>query len=398
MSKYVIGLNSGTSFDGIDVALVKFKKNDLRPTFIDGLVYEYPRIVKEKIRQLIDGVGARRGTPLREISQLNFLLGELFADAANKIIKKNKLQSKDILLIGSHGQTIYHDPARSTLQIGESSVIAQKTGIKTISNFREADIAAGGEGAPLISFLDWMVFGKGAPRRALLNIGGISNVTVVGKSIKPIAFDIGPGNALIDLLTQKYFKKSFDKDGKLAKRGKIFYKLIDRALKDLYFRKKPPKSTGKEHFNSNFIKKYFSPIETIPAKGPASTRRLGEARQGQHELSLLATITYFTAKTIEKAFHDFIFKKYPVKEIVISGGGVKNNTLIAHLRKLFSVGAYRGMPKITTSDKYGLPWKFKEAMLFALLGYTCYKNIPNNIPSCTGAKKKVILGKMTQGE
>lgn len=363
-SEYVIGLNSGTSFDGIDVALVKFQEGLLVPKFIDGLVYEYPRSVKERIRNA-------NKLSINEISQLNFLLGELFADAAIKIIKKNKLKPKDILLIGSHGQTIFHDPGKSTLQIGEPSVIAQRTGIKTISNFREADIAVGGQGAPLMPFLDWVIFGRGALQRALLNIGGISNITIVGKGVArnaltPIAFDIGPGNALIDLVSQKYFKKDFDKDGKLAAKGEINFKLVDKALKDPYFKKRPPKSTGKEYFNERFIKKYFSKIVGAYRGTP-----------------LISTLTYFTAKTIAHSL-----KKYDVKEIVISGGGIKNKTLISHLRKLLP------NQKFTISDKYGLPWKYKEAMLFALLGYTCYKNIPNNIPSCTGARKKVVMGKM----
>lgn len=373
-SKYVIGLNSGTSFDGIDVALVKFQEGSLKPKFVDGFVYEYPRSVKEKIRRLTAGEvpGPRVlvvQPRLREISQLNFLLGDLFADAAIKIIKKNKLKYENILLIASHGQTIFHDPGKSTLQIGEPSIIAQRTGIKTISNFREADIAAGGQGAPLMPFLDWVVFGcrRGPgtpPTRALLNIGGISNVTIIGNNIQPIAFDIGPGNALIDLISQKYFKKDFDKDGKLAAKGKINFKLVEKALKDPYFKKKPPKSTGKEYFNEGFIKKYFS---------------VGAYRG----TPLIATVTYLTAKTIVESL-----KKYNVNEIVISGGGIKNKILMKHLKNF--------LPdiKITISDKYGLPWKYKEAMLFALLGYTCYKNIPNNIPSCTGAKKKIILGKM----
>ena len=362
-SKYVIGLNSGTSFDGIDVALVQFQNGSLKPIFIDGILCEYPRSVKERIRRLIIGEGADNYPHLREISQLNFLLGEIFADAALKMIKKVRARHGMPLLIASHGQTIFHNPGKSSLQIGESSVIAERTGIKTISNFREADIAAGGQGAPLMPFLDEVVFGRGALQRALLNIGGISNVTIVGNNITPIAFDIGPGNALIDLIAKKYFKKDFDKDGKLARKGEINFKMVEKTLKDPYFKKKPPKSTGKEYFNEGFIKDYFSKIKD--------------------KYNKIATVTYLTAKTIADSV-----RKYNVKEIIISGGGVRNKTLMRHLRNL--------LPdlKIVISDKYGLPWKYKEAMLFALLGYTCYLRKPNNIPSCTGAKKKVILGKM----
>lgn len=373
--KYVIGLNSGTSYDGVDVALVKFKGRNLKPFFVSGNVYPYPRKVKEMLREYISGNKKNRG--VHDLLILNFLVGEIFADAALNIIKKNKLHTKDILLIGSHGQTIFHHPwfhkisghnVRGTLQIGESSIIAGRTGINTISNFRERDIAAGGEGAPLMPYLDWIMFNESKDIKAILNIGGISNITIVGKNTELIAFDIGPGNALIDLISKKYFDKDIDKKGKIASRGNIYFNLVDRALKDSYFKQKPPKSTGKEYFNQEFIDDYFKKIKRKEDK--------------------LATITYLSAKVIEKALYDFVLQKHKVNEIIISGGGIKNKTLMKHLRKL--------LPhiKIVSSDKYKLPYKFKEAILFALLGYTCLLRNPNNIPSCTGAKKKVILGKM----
>ena len=375
---FVIGLNSGTSFDGVDVALVRFSR-DLKAKLVDGFVYEYPRVVRERIRKLINPyVGAGRDLHLlREISQLNFLIGEIFAEAALKIIKKNKLKQEDILLIASHGQTIYHHPEtesfgkykiNSTFQIGESSVIAARTGIKVISNFREADIAAGGQGAPLMPYLDYVCFSNSKNTKAILNIGGISNVTVVGKSILPIAFDIGPGNALIDMISKKYFNREFDLNGRFAEKGEIIYKLVEKALRDSYFQKKPPKSTGKEYFNLKFIEKYFSQIRNKKDK--------------------IATVTYFSAKIIGKAFNDFIFPKYKVKELVISGGGLKNKTLMKHLKNMLP------KMKFNNSDKYGLPYKYKEAILFALLGYTCHLKKPNNMPSCTGAKEKIILGKI----
>ena len=376
----VIGLNSGTSFDGIDTVLVKFKKGSLKPVFVDGLIYEYPKSIKEKIRTLItDTRTCPRISLLQTISQLNFLLGEMFATAVLKIIKRNNLNSKDILLVASHGQTIYHHPKieniarhkiRSTFQLGESTVIAQRTRIKTISNFREGDIACGGQGAPLMPFLDWVIFNKEQEVVTILNLGGIANITVCGKNTIPIAFDIGPANALIDLISTKYFKKDFDKDGKLARKGKVHCNLIEQALRDLYFKKKPPKSTGKEYFNFNFIQKYFATIKRKEDK--------------------LATVTFLTAKTIEKAFKNFIFPRFKVNKIVISGGGIKNKTLINHLRELLP-----GL-QLVSSDKYGFPTQYKEAILFALLGYTCHLKKPNNMPSCTGAKRRVILGKITE--
>lgn len=374
---FVIGLNSGTSFDGIDVALVKFRKNNLKPIFIDGIQAKYPRSVKEKIRDIILGKTDR--SILHDLPLLSFLLGELFAKAVLKIIKKNKLKPKDILLIGSHGQTIFHHPwfhnlsgykIRATLQIGESSVIARRTGIRTISNFREGDIAAGGEGAPLMPYLDYVLFHGNKNIKLVLNIGGISNITVVGKNIEPIAFDIGPGNALIDLISKKYFNKDFDKDGKIASQGNIYFKYIRQALKDPYFKQRPPKSTGKEYFNFEFVKEYFSNIKNKKDK--------------------LATVTFFSAKVIEHAINQFIFPKYHANELVISGGGIKNKTLIRHLKKLIP------NVKLVTSDKYKIPAKFKEAILFALLGYACFLKKKNNFPSCTGAKEKVILGKIVE--
>lgn len=364
MDKFVIGLNSGTSFDGIDVALVTFKNNNLKPIFIDGIVCNYPKNVKEQIRKIM--VETLRATSLRK--KLDITLGKLFANAALKMIKRNKLKKENVLLIASHGQTIFHKPKVKSIQIGNGKIIAKHAHIKTINNFREKDIKAGGEGAPLMPFLDCVLFKNVEGCIATLNIGGISNVTVLDKKIKPIAFDIGPGNALIDLISRLSFKKDFDQNGKLAKKGKVDFKLVERALRDPYFKKRPPKSTGKEHFNENFIKKYFSKIKKKEDK--------------------LATVTFFSAKVIEKAFHDFIFPKYNVKEIIISGGGIRNKTLINHIRKLLP------NVRLVASDKYKMPFEYKEAILFALLGYTCFKQIPNNIPSCTGARKKVILGKI----
>jgi len=363
----VIGINSGTSFDGIDVALVRFKGKDLRPVFLDGVSVKYPRAIKKKISVLINDVGAYCNKPLQN-THLDSVLGEIFADSALKLLKKTGLKKEDILLIGSHGQTIYHKPRVKSVQIGDGKTIAKKTGIKTVYDFRTADIKAGGQGAPLMPFLDHTVFNKSKNIKGVLNIGGISNITVVGKNITPIAFDIGPGNALIDLVSKKYFNKDYDKDGLFAGKGEVYLKLIDRALKDKYFKAKPPKSTGKEYFNEKFIKKYFSSIK--------------------NKYDLIATITCFSAECIEQALYDFVFPKYNLNELVISGGGLKNKALIYHLQSL--------LPDIrfSSSDHYDLPYQYKEAMLFALLGYTCHLGIPNNIPSCTGAKRKVVLGKI----
>ncbi len=370
-SNYVIGLNSGTSFDGIDVALVKFKKNDLRPIFVDGIVCEYPKKIKEQIRELIASAGSIHNLSPQKISKLDISLGNLFANTALQIIKKRGLKKEDILLIGSHGQTIYHKPRVKSVQIGNGKIIAKRTDIKTINDFREADIKAGGEGAPLMPFLDQVCFGKTKKGIITLNIGGIANITATGKNIKPIAFDTGPGNALIDLVTRKYFNTDFDRDGLIAKKGNVIFKYIKKAALDPYFRISPPKSTGKEYFNQQFIDRYFSQIKK--------------------KRDLISTLTFFTAYTIKYSLEKYVFRKHKISEIVISGGGLKNKTLVSFLKKI--------LPRIniTSSDKYGLPSKYKEAILFALLGYTCLKQIPNNIPSCTGARKKTVTGKICVG-
>jgi anhydro-N-acetylmuramic acid kinase len=365
---YIIGINSGTSFDGIDVALVRFKGKSLSPIFIDGISIKYPRRIKEKIRMVINA-GAIHELPQRTITSLDSHLGEIFSGAALKIIKKHKLKKEDILLIGSHGQTVYHKPRVKSVQLGDGKTIAKKTGIKTVYDFRTSDIKAGGEGAPLVPFLDHIVFNKSKNIKGILNIGGISNITIVGKNCTPTAFDIGPGNALIDLISKKYFNKDYDKDGLFAGKGEVYLKLIDRALKDKYFKAKPPKSTGKEYFNEKFIKKYFSKIK--------------------NKYDLIATTTCFSAECIEQALYDFVFPKYNLNELVISGGGLKNKALIYHLQSLLTD------IRFSSSDQYDLPYQYKEAMLFALLGYTCHLGIPSNIPSCTGAKRKVVLGKIT---
>jgi anhydro-N-acetylmuramic acid kinase len=303
---------------------------------------------------------------------MNFAIGECFANAANVLI--SEFGKPDF--ISSHGQTVYHYPfdekidnisLKSTLQIGESSVIAKKTGCMVISNFREADIAHGGQGAPLVCFADKHWF-KNA---AVQNIGGISNVTVVSDDCLPFGFDTGCGNIMIDYCTQKFFNKKYDKDGEIAESGTISEYWLNCLLEDEYYFNEPPKTTGREYFSPKYI-------ENILKIAPPNKE------------DIIATLTALTAKTIAQAYERFVYPNAHIDTVIVGGGGAYNKFMMKQLRKY--------LPKrieLKTQEDYGISNNYKEAMAFALLGYCTYYRIPNNVPSCTGAKKSVVLGKIT---
>ena len=336
---------------------------------ISGINYKYPEHIRAKIFQLFSG-----NATVKDICQMNFAIGKCFADACQVLI--SEFGKPDF--ISSHGQTIYHYPfdekidgisLKSTLQIGESSVIAQETGCPVISNFREADIAAGGQGAPLVCFADERWFrGKNV---SVQNIGGISNVTVVAKDIDTFGFDTGLGNIMIDYCMNKFFGEPYDKDGKIAASGNICESWLDCLMQDEYYFKNPPKTTGREYFTPKYI-------ENALGFAPNSTA------------DIIATVTALTAKTIATAYERFIYPLVDIDEVIVGGGGAYNPTLMSYLRSY--------LPKhimLKTHEDYGISNNFKEVMAFALLGYCAYYNILNNLPSCTGAKKRVVLGKMT---
>ena len=367
-SKKVIALMSGTSCDSIDAGLCKVNP-DLSCELISGINYKYPEHIRAKIFQLFSG-----NATVKDICQMNFAIGKCFADACQVLI--SEFGKPDF--ISSHGQTIYHYPfdekidgisLKSTLQIGESSVIAQETGCPVISNFREADIAAGGQGAPLVCFADERWFrGKNV---SVQNIGGISNVTVVAKDIDTFGFDTGLGNIMIDYCMNKFFGEPYDKDGKIAASGNICESWLDCLMQDEYYFKNPPKTTGREYFTPKYI-------ENALGFAPNSTA------------DIIATVTALTAKTIATAYERFIYPLVDIDEVIVGGGGAYNPTLMSYLRSY--------LPKhimLKTHEDYGISNNFKEVMAFALLGYCAYYNILNNLPSCTGAKKRVVLGKMT---
>jgi len=367
-TKRIISLMSGTSCDSIDVGLCEVMP-DLSCKLIDGLNYQYPEAVRAKLFDFFE-----QKATLKEICQMNFVVGKCFADAANKMIKRHGRPD----FISSHGQTVFHYPLeekldgislKSTLQIGESSVIAQETGCMTISNFREADIAAGGQGAPLVCFADEKWF-KGQ-NVALQNIGGISNVTVVSDNYATFGFDTGVGNIMIDYCCQKFFGMPYDKDGKIAAEGVVSDAWLNCLLEDEYYLMPPPKTTGREYFSPKYI-------ENILKFAP------------EDERDIIATLTALTAKSIAQAYERFIYPNVNLNAIVIGGGGAYNPTLMKFLRSY--------LPKhieLKTHEDYGISNNFKEVMAFALLGYCTYYAIPNNLPSCTGAKKRVVLGKIT---
>lgn len=340
----VLGLMSGTSADGISAAVIETGP-PLR--ILEHRTRPFSSRARSRIRALRDA-----STP--EICSANFWLGEEFARVARSIETRFEL-------IGSHGQTAWHEPGRSTLQLGEPSVIAERTGVTVVADFRPADIAAGGEGAPLVPLFDRAFFGK-SRKKAILNIGGIANVTFPSTGI---AFDTGPGNCLLDDAVRAMGKGSYDRDGRMGRKGGIDHALLRRWLRHAYFRKQPPKSTGRELFSREWI-----------GKNPT--------------LDTVATLTLLTAATIAEA----VEKNAPggLEEVVVSGGGVYNLTLMEHLDALLWPVVVR------SSAMYGLDPMAREAAAFAFLAHGTIAGRPGNVPAATGADRGVVLGKIVPGK
>lgn len=369
-TKKIIGLMSGTSCDSIDAGLCLVHP-DLSCELVAGINYKYPVHIREKIFQMFRGESS-----IKDVCQMNFAIGECFANACNILISEHGKPD----LIASHGQTVFHSPReekldgvslKSTLQLGESSVISEKTGCMVVSNFREADIAAGGEGAPLVCFADEKWFKPLKKNVLVQNIGGISNVTVVTREHDTFGFDTGLGNIMIDYCMNKFFNKSYDEDGKVAHEGIIDDGWLNLLLQDEYYLKEPPKTTGREYF-SNFY------IENALRFAPADKK------------DVIATVTALTARTIVDAYERFIFPAISVDEVIIGGGGAYNPELMRLIRKYLPEKIV-----LKTHEDYKISNNFKEVMAFALLGYCKYYGIPSNLPSCTGAKRRVVLGKIS---
>lgn len=350
----VLGINTGTSVDGVDLALIDWDLHDLKNfKIIAEASYEFDPAVKKEIEILI----SKQKGSLEEITQLHYKLARFIAFIVNEF----RLEyNHHFELIGMHGQTVYHG-SRCSLQLGNHAVVAKLTGITTIGDFRAGDIAVGGNGAPLTSYIDDVLIRDEKQVRATLNIGGIANISVMEPEKPIIAYDTGPGNTLIDCLTKKLFKQDFDKNGVIASRGKINDRFIDALIKRTdYFDLQPPKSTGRECFDEKFADKFLD---------------LGNKE------NIIANVTFFTCRTITNEL-----KKFPIKEIYVAGGGFRNQFLMDKLKQL--------NPEIDfkSHDEFGIRDQFKEAMLFSLLAFTSLHHIKNNVPSSTGAKKATILG------
>jgi anhydro-N-acetylmuramic acid kinase len=382
----VLGLMSGTSADGIDVALVKISGQPPKISAeLEGFhAVAYPDAIQKAVLRVSNG-GA---TTAAEISQLNFAVGEQFARAALAACKRFGISPDKIDLIGSHGQTIFHQgqPSRvldagrtaSTLQIGEPAVIAGRTGITTIADFRPADIAANGQGAPLVPFVDYLLFRDPLRGRVALNIGGIANVTAIpaGAQAEDVrAFDTGPGNMIIDGLVRHFShgRLEFDRNSQIALKGKTIHALLAKSLAHPYFRLSPPKTAGREQFGGEYVERWIE---------------WARKRRFRSE-DLVRTATIFTAVSIAGAFRKFILPKAKIHDLIVSGGGAQNPLLMAELAALLP-----GV-EILPSSHFGISGDAKEAFAFAILAYEAFHSRPNNLPSATGAKHPAILGKTT---
>jgi anhydro-N-acetylmuramic acid kinase len=381
----VLGLMSGTSADGIDVALARIAGAPprLHAEILGHTASKFPNALRKDILRVAEQHPITAG----ELSQLNFRLGDVFAEAVLAACKKFRVSPKRIALIGSHGQTIFHQgkpapyfgrPTASTLQIGEPSVIAARTGVTTVGDFRPADIALGGQGAPLVPYADYLLYRHEKLDRVSLNLGGIANITVIPAAAKPeqiLAFDTGPANMLIDALVS-YFshgRQRYDKDARIAQTGRSIPALLDELMRDPYLKLAPPKSTGREYYGHAYLKKVLV---------------LGKKHRAK-PADLIRVATIFTALSVVDALNRFVLPKTKIHQLIVSGGGAKNPLLLVQLSAAFS-----GVD-IISSASFGIPEDAKEAFAFALMAYETFHNRPSNLQSATGARGPAILGKIS---
>jgi anhydro-N-acetylmuramic acid kinase len=398
----VAGVMSGTSADGIDVALVKVtepqtsagserpqrsrlrrpqtkRSGQLQFRLLAHGAYPYPKAVRSAVLAAMNASHAK----VSDLTRLNFLLGELYADAILATQRKFRIKAQ---LVGCHGQTLFHqgEPAlflgrrvAVTWQTGEGAVIAARVGAPVVSDFRPADMAAGGKGAPLVPFLDYLLYRNARLGRIVQNIGGIANLTAIPADASPkevVAFDTGPGNMVIDAVTERLFHKAYDRDGMIAASGTVLESVVNAVLHEPFFRRKPPRTAGREEFGREFAQAFVS--------------RCGHAAKAD----VVATATALTARSIGDALRRFVLpRNKSYREIVVSGGGANNSALLAMLANELSP---RGL-SLRLSEEFGLPSASKEAAAFALLAYETWNRRPSNVPSATGARKAAILGKIS---
>jgi anhydro-N-acetylmuramic acid kinase len=378
----LIGLMSGTSADGVDAALVEWPKGEAaRPFFLRAFRRDaFPPVLQERIHRLAAGRVAA-GEALRELATLDVALGERFAAAAEAVAADAGVDLAEVDAIASHGQTVAHYPGeRATLQIGDPSVIAERTGCTTVADFRPRDVAAGGEGAPLTPFFHFEAFTQADEGRVVLNLGGIANVTWLPRAAAPedvVAFDVGPANALIDGVVTHLTsgRERMDRDGSRALRGSVDAPLLARLLDDEYLRRPPPKSTGRERYGTR--------------EAEALVREWREL--GASEDDLVATLVAFTAEAVARACREFLAGASEIDRMLVGGGGSANPALMGAL------AAALPETEVQPFDSAGVPADAAEAMAFALMGRNALLGIPNHLPRCTGAARAAVLGEIVPG-
>ena len=380
---------SGTSVDGIDACLADISGHgmDTKVSVLAFDTYPYDTATRTAI---LDACNPATGS-VDKICPLNFYLGKLFAEAAKSIAARAGVAIADVDLVGSHGQTIYHLPnpqpstspggTRSTLQIGEPSVIAQETGVMTVADFRPRDMAAGGQGAPLVPYADFILFRSREKGRALQNIGGIANVTFMPKgcAIEDIvAFDTGPGNMIIDRVAERItsHQYTFDKDGDMAAGGTVCDGLLKELIKHPYLSKQPPKTTGREEFGRVFADNLYEDA----------------VRSGIKGVDVLATVTAFTAYTIADSYNKWILPSRQLSEVILSGGGCHNRTLVKFLAHYLNPSI-----AVHSLEAFGIAPNVRESLAFAILAYETVNGNCNNVPGATGAREAVVMGKIVPG-
>lgn len=383
-SMIVAGIMSGTSADGIDVALVRIAPAAAAPkiTLLAHHAVRYPAALRKAVLAAMNAPQ----TSTAELARLNWRLGIAYAESVRAALKNHPVK---LDLIGCHGQTVYHQakpaayagrPIACTWQIGEPALIAAEIGVPVVSNFRPADMAAGGQGAPLVPLLDFVLFAHSKRARILQNIGGIGNLTAIPAGAKPdklMAFDTGPGNMIIDALAAQLFGKNYDRNGQIAARGRVLNGVLNPLLRQPYFRKSPPKSAGREQFGADFTAEFLRACK----------------QAGGSPEDAVATATAFTAETIALACERFvqpILRNSPT-DFIVSGGGSRNGTLMNTLRQRLQP---RGVA-VMSSDAAGIPSQAKECVAFALLAWQTWHRLPGNVPVATGASRPAVLGEIT---
>lgn len=378
----LVGLMSGTSLDGIDAAVISVlgAVPDARISYRGFRSYPYPPDARERLTALASGEPATPG----EIALASYALGRLYGDAVLSCLEDLRIDPADVDAVACHGQTIFHQgtPANllgvdtaATMQIGEPSVIAERTGLRVVSDFRSADMAAGGQGAPLVPLFDYVFLRDVGQSRAAQNIGGIANVTYLpaGCGIDDvIAFDNGPGNMLIDAAVSRFTRGELacDLDGLIARRGRVMKPLLSRLMAHSFYAQPPPKSAGREQFGVHYLEELLTWPETA----------------GARDEDLVATLTALAAESIAASYRSFL--PGAVDEIVISGGGANNPVLIEMIKRAVAA-------PVVKFDSFGIPSGAKEAAAFALLASETLRGRPGNVPSATGARRAVVLGKIT---